>query len=170
MAVHVALLRAVNVGGTGKLPMAELRAVCEGVGFQRVRTYIQSGNVVLESRLGESKVKAALERALGAHVGKAVSVIVRSAKEMESVLRRNPFPDEPAKFVVAVFFDEEVPRRALDGLVAPDGESVQLSGREIFVHYPAGQGRSKLKLPILSKGTARNINTVAKLCEMVRDV
>ena len=79
MNAYVALLRAVNVGGTGKLPMSDLKALCERAGFLGVRTYIASGNVVFESRMSEAQVKAALESALEEYAGKPVGVLVRTA-------------------------------------------------------------------------------------------
>jgi uncharacterized protein (DUF1697 family) len=169
MAVYVALLRAVNVGGTGKLPMAELRGLCEKAGFSDVSTYIQSGNVLFGSRFGEAKVKTTLEKALARHMGKPVAVLVRSADELADALKRNPFAKQPPNRVVAVFLDAPAPKRALEQLVAPGGEQVRLSGREIFIYYPNGQGRSKLALPVAAKGTARNINTVTKLSEMAAE-
>ncbi len=169
MPSYVALLRAVNVGGTGKLPMTELRALCQEAGFAGVRTYIQSGNVVFASRLPEAKVKHALQAALQAHMGKPVGVMVRSAAEMAAVVQRNPFRAQPANRVVAVFLDAPAAKTALAQLVAPDGEQVRLSGREIFIYYPDGQGRSKLKLPAAATGTARNLNTIAKLAQMAAE-
>src|SRR5262245_38232826 len=79
---YVALLRAINVGGTGKLPMADLKAMCEEAGFAHVATYIASGNVVFESSAPEAKVKAALEKRLQGYAGKPVGVVVRTAAEM----------------------------------------------------------------------------------------
>ena len=84
MTAFVALLRAVNVGGTGKLPMAELRALCEAAGCTAVTTYIQSGNVVFTSKLAEAKVKAKLERALAVHMGKPVPLMVPSSTPRSS--------------------------------------------------------------------------------------
>jgi len=91
MPSYTALLRAVNVGGTGKLPMSELKAMCEAAGFAKVRTYIASGNVVFESKLSEKSVKAKLEKSLEAYAGKPVGVLVRSGAEMAAVLDANPF-------------------------------------------------------------------------------
>src|SRR5947207_7839847 len=92
MGSFIALLRAVNVGGTGKLPMSDLKAMCEEIGFASVRTYIASGNVVFTSRKSESAVKSALEKRLAAYAGKPVGVLVRSAAEMAQVAADNPFP------------------------------------------------------------------------------
>src|SRR5258708_33436222 len=93
MTSFVALLRAVNVGGTGKLPMSDLKAICEELGFGTVRTYIASGNVVFTSRKSEAAVKAALEKQHTANAGKPVGELVRSAAEMAHVLADNPVPN-----------------------------------------------------------------------------
>ena len=82
MTAFIALLRAVNVTGTGKLPMTELKAMCEAAGLKSVKTYIASGNVVFKSNKTEAKVKALLEAAATAYVGKPVGVMVRTAAEM----------------------------------------------------------------------------------------
>src|SRR5262245_13636563 len=103
---YVALLRAVNVGRTGKLPMTELEAMCIDEGFGEVQTYIASGNVVFSSRLGAAKVKAALEQRLHAYAGKPVGVVIRTAEEIAAVLEANPFPKEPPNHTVAIFLDE----------------------------------------------------------------
>jgi uncharacterized protein (DUF1697 family) len=164
----VALLRAVNVGGTGKLPMKELSALCTDLlGFDNVRTYIQSGNVVFESSLPENTVRIRLEKALSERLGKRADVFVRTASELRSVLKGNPFPNvEPAR-VGVYFVAERVNKRLLDAVVAPGGEEVRAGKRELFIHFPQGMGRSKLKIPSgIGAGTIRNINTVAKLAEM----
>jgi uncharacterized protein (DUF1697 family) len=166
MAAYVALLRAVNVGGTGKLPMSDLKALCEKSGFGRVRTYIASGNVVFESRETESQVKAAVEAALDAYAGKPVDVLVRTAAEMTHVLADNPFPDAPPNRTVAIFLDWPPPADTLERISGVEGEEVRLGQREIYVRYGDNTGRSKLKIPAAKDGTARNINTVAKLAAM----
>ena len=109
MTSYVALLRAVNVGGTGKLPMAELRAMAEAAGFARARTYIASGNLVFASALDEAGVKAALEPRLAAYAGKPVGVMVRTADEMGAVLAATPFPDAAPNRTLAVFLDAPPP-------------------------------------------------------------
>ncbi|MBP2235177.1 uncharacterized protein (DUF1697 family) [Sinorhizobium kostiense] len=166
MPVYVALLRAVNVGGTGTLPMAELKTICEGLGFADVQTYIQSGNVLFRSNLAEDEVRRPLEEALAARMGKAPGVIMRSRRELETVLAEAPFADAKPNFLLVTFLPEPPAAGALDKLVAPDGEEVHIHGREIYIHYPNGSGRSKLKLPALKPGTARNLNTVRKLADM----
>lgn len=166
MTTYIALLRAVNVGGTGKLPMSELKAMCDDAGFTRVETYIASGNVVFESKAAPSKVKAELERRLLAVVGKPVGVVVRSAAEMLAVLKANPFHRAEPKHTYAIFLDEPPPSDALTHVSGQNDEKLRLGRREIFVQYGSGMGRSKLKIPAAKAGTARNMNTVARLAEM----
>ena len=166
MATYVALMRAVNVGGTGKLAMADLRALCADAGFARVRTYIASGNVVLDSHAPPSAVKAELEGRLLAHAGKPIGVIVRTAAEMTAVVQANPFPGAAPNRTVAIFLDELPPPDALDHATGQDGEEMRLGAREIFVHYGAGMADSRLRIPAAAAGTARNMNTVARLAEM----
>ncbi|MGY5806474.1 DUF1697 domain-containing protein [Rhizobium sp. LEGMi198b] len=170
MPVYVALLRAVNVGGTGALPMADLKALCEEIGFTDVKTYIQSGNVLFHSDKAEATVQKDLEEALGLKMGKSPGVLLRSRQELEAAAEGSPFPHAKPNYLLVNFLPEPAPDDALDKLVAPDGEEVHIAGREIYVHYPDGSGRSKLKLPALKAGTSRNLNTVRKLAEMAREM
>lgn len=165
MTVYVAFLRAVNVGGTGKLPMAELRAMCESVGFTQVRTYIASGNVVFDSALDEPGVKRLLERCLATYANKPVGVLIRTGAELSAVLATNPFKSTAPNRTVAIFLDAPPPADALDKASGQQQEEMALGTREIYVHYGSGMASSKLKIPAASAGTARNINTVATLVE-----
>ncbi len=167
MTIYLALLRAVNVGGTGVLPMQRLQAICAAIGLRDARTYIQSGNVVFESDLPEQAVVAELEQALRQELGRPVGVLVRTAAELRAVLDASPFHDaEPAK-VGVMFLPGPAPDTLLAGLRVPGREQLQLGRREIYIHYPDGMGRSKLKLPDqAANGTVRNLNTVAKLVDM----
>lgn len=170
MPTYVGLLRAVNVGGTGKLAMADLKAMCVAEGFQRVATYIASGNVVFSAEGSEAQVKAALERRLEAYAGKPVGVLLRSADEIAAVLKANPFSDQPPNRTVAVFLDDPPPADALDQARGRRDEEMRLGRREIYIAYGTGMGDSKLKIPAAARGTARNINTIAKLSEMAAAV
>lgn len=165
----IALLRAVNVGGTGKLPMAELRTMAEAAGFTEVQTYIQSGNLVFSSTADLSDVKQALEEQLEKYAGKPVGVLLRTANEMGNVLDANPFPDADPSKVGVLFLDAPPPAYTTYTLKGQADEEVALGQMEVYVHYPSGMGRSKLQLPALSErteGTTRNINTVARLAKM----
>ena len=169
MTSFIALLRAVNVGGTGKLPMTDLKSMCESAGFRCVRTYIASGNVVFESKLDETAVRKTLEKRLLAYAGKPVAVMVRTAAEMAEVLARNPFPNTPGNRTMAIFLDAAPPRDALESISGRVDEEVGLGRREIYVVYGANMARSKLKIPAAKNGTARNMNTVAKLAALAAE-
>lgn len=166
MTVYIALLRAVNVGGTGKLPMTELKKLCEEAGFTSVKTYIASGNVLFKSDKSEAQVKAALEKKLHAYAGKPVGVMVRTAAEMSKVLEKNAFPDLPGNRTVAIFLDEKPAAKSLEGITGQAEEKVALGKREFYVYYGEGMAHTKLKIPGTKDGTARNMNTVAKLIEL----
>jgi uncharacterized protein (DUF1697 family) len=166
MTRYVALLGAVNVGGTGKLAMTELKAMCGDAGFARVETYIASGNVVFDSKAAPSKVKAELEARLLEHFGKPMGLVVRTAAEMTAVLKANPFPKAEPKHTYAIFLDGRPPADALDKATGQSNERMAMGEREIYVHYPSGMGLSKLRIPAARTGTARNMNTVARLAEM----
>jgi uncharacterized protein (DUF1697 family) len=169
MGSFVALLRAVNVGGTGKLPMSELKDICETLGFESVRTYIASGNVVFTSGKSEAAIKSALEKRLAAYAGKPVGVLVRSAAEIAQVLADNPFPKAPPNRTMAVFLDQAPPADALAGVRGRKDEQIKLGRREIYIHYDEGMAQSKLVIAAAKTGTARNMNTVAKLAEMAAE-
>jgi uncharacterized protein (DUF1697 family) len=163
MTAFIALLRAVNVGGTGKLPMSDLRTLCAAAGFANPRTYIASGNVVFDSREDEAAVKAKIEQALEAYAGKAVGVLARTGEEMAAVLAGNPFPNAARNQTVAIFLDQPPPADALAAASGITDEQLALGRREIYVHYGSGMARSKLKIPAARAGTARNMNTIATL-------
>ncbi|WP_168625686.1 MULTISPECIES: DUF1697 domain-containing protein [unclassified Cryobacterium] len=165
MTAYVGLLRGVNVGGV-KLPMGQLRDLCESLGFDNVRTYIASGNVLFDVRASESDVKAKLEKALAEHMGRPIGVMVRTAAELAGVVADNPFPDRPASKTVAIFLDKPPPDAALEQVRNRTNEEVAVGTRELYVFYPDGQGRSKLSIDAAGNGTARNMNTVAKLAEL----
>ena len=166
MTTYIGLLRAVNVGGTGQLPLSELKAICERAGFTEVRTYIASGNVLFESGKTEAQVAAKLAASLKAYAGKPVGVFVRTAAEMAAVLEANPFPKAAPNQTTAIFLDAAPPAGALESITGQNGEEVRLGRREIYVSYGEGMANSKLKIPAALAGTARNLNTVAKLAAL----
>ena len=158
-----ALLRAVNLGGHNKVPMAELKALCTGLGLDRVQTYIASGNVVFESARGESELQKAIEAALFGTYTKPLGVLVRSAAELAEVVAHNPWPDRPGNRTVAIFVDGPL---SLDGIAGRRGETIELGARHIYVDYHDGMADTRLRIPAAKLGTARNMNTVTKLAAM----
>ena len=167
MSAWAALLRAVNVGGHNKVPMAELKALCEGLGFAQVQTYIASGNVVFSNDLGEAEIRARIETALVAHYGKPLPVLVRSGAELAALVKANPWPDRPGNRTVAIFVDGAL---SLDGITGHRGETIELGARAIYVDYPDGMVDSRLRIPAAKLGTARNLNTVTKLAAMTAEL
>ena len=171
----VALLRAVNVGGR-KLPMAELRALCEELGWADVATYIQSGNVVFSSSGKPEAIEAELERAIEKRFGIDVPVIVRTTGEWTRLAASNPFAktarDEPNRLQLLV--SKQPPSADAAGQLmarARAGESVKAAGGALWFHFPEGVGVSKLTPALIDKAcgspsTGRNWNTVLKLKEM----
>jgi uncharacterized protein (DUF1697 family) len=170
MTAYIALLRAVNVGGTGKLPMSKLAAICTDAGFTAVKTYIASGNVVFKSAAKPAKVKAELEARFENYAKKPVGVVVRTAAEMAQIQKANPFPKAAPNLVVAIFLDEAPPSDALAHAAGRRKEEMRLGEREIYVHYADGMAKTKLRIPAAKTGTMRNINTVAKLAEMAANL
>jgi uncharacterized protein (DUF1697 family) len=165
---YVALLRAVNVGGR-QLKMDDLKRIAVEIGLDAPRTFIASGNLLFASGKSEAAVKRQLEAALADHMGKTVEVMVRTAEEMRAVVAANPFADEAANRVVAIFLDHPPSRVAVDGAKNVVDERLALGAREIYVHYPAGLGQSKLRLGDKAVGTARNMNSVARLAELAKE-
>lgn len=170
MTNYIALLHAVNVGGTGKLPMTELKALCDGLGFVGARTYIASGNVVFRSDKSAPEVKALLEQALEAHMGKPVGVQVRTQSEMQAVLDANPFVGREGNRTLAVFTGDPPPADTDATATGQADEEIILGAREVYIYYPDGMGRSKLRISAMKVGTGRNMNTIAKLAKMAADL
>ena len=175
----IALLRGVNLGGHNKISMDTLRETCVSLKLRSPQTYIQSGNVVFGSAETDAvKLASRIESAIEKRCGFRPSVILRNAAEMRDVVARNPFADRkdihPSKF--AVFFLAGTPADEIGSRVQAINvgeEVIHPNGREIYVYFPEGQGRSKL-LPVLTRtlkipATARNWNTVMKLLAMAED-
>jgi uncharacterized protein (DUF1697 family) len=176
MAKLLALLRAVNVGGR-KLPMADLRAAAEALGWTGVRTYIQSGNLLFAATGGTAATEAALEKAIRAKFGLEVPVIVRSSKQWSALLEANPFREaserEPNR--VQLLVSKRAPAAgAVHSLAerAQGGESIREAGGALWFHFPDGVAGSKLTPALIDKAagspsTGRNWRTALKLGEML---
>jgi uncharacterized protein (DUF1697 family) len=173
----VAFLRAVNVGGTGKIAMAELKALAEDIGLSDPKTLLQSGNLVFEAG---AKSTAALEKLLEREIAKRFAiqpdVMVRTARQLKAVIVRNPFSKEaksdPARLHVH-FLKTSTDAAAVASLsgAIKGREIVKGTGGEVFIYFPDGAGNSKLTNAVIerhlgARGTARNWNTVTKLAEM----
>jgi uncharacterized protein (DUF1697 family) len=167
LTAYVGLLRAVNVSGTGMLPMSVLRAMGEACGFAQVRTFIASGNLLFASDRPEADVQAALAQRAAAYFGRAVPLFVRSAKELRAVVAANPFGDDKPSRVMAYFLDEEPCRAMIDEARDIGSERLALGPRVVYVSYGEGIAKTKLKIPTIRKGTSRNMNSVANMADLL---
>lgn len=173
---YVALLRGINVGGNTMIKMEELRKTFEGLGFDNVASYINSGNLAFDSRASsESSLVSKLESAVKNDFGKPVKIMVRRQTHIEAILANNPYDGEFAshKEMHVLFLngelskEKEVQLRAL----APEAERFTVSGREIYCHLPMGvadsvMGRGLFEKKLKVDVTARNWRTVGKLAEL----
>lgn len=174
--MYAALLRGINVGGRNRVPMPELKALFEKAGHEDVVTYIQSGNVVFRSRTADAATLAAdLERRIETAFGPAVAVVLRSPDELAEIAVGNPFltaGSDTSKLYV-VFLRSQPAPGALERLDAgrSPGDEFRLTGRDLYLRLPTGAGRTKLTLDYFErilgvKGTARNWNTLLRLCAL----
>jgi len=177
---YIALLRAINVSGKNKVPMAKLRSICTQIGFEGVQTYIQSGNVVFVSRISVGALERCLEAAIAQEFDITIPVVVRNAASWKRYVRSNPFLNEAkndANWVLLCLSKRPPAAKAASELQqrATQGELVAKKGDAIWIHYANGIGRSKLTPAMLdrhvgSSVTARNWKTVLKLDELVQGI
>jgi uncharacterized protein (DUF1697 family) len=172
MTAYVALIRGVNLLGVSTLKMSDLKTIAEEVGLKNARTFIASGNLLFTSGKAEEPLRRMLEKKLRQHMKKDVRVMLRTEHEMEAVVKANPFTDQAGNRVQAFFMNEAPPKNLLETVRnKADDERIALGPREVFVAYgEKGIGRSRLKIPAAEAGTARNMNTVAKLAELAREM
>jgi uncharacterized protein (DUF1697 family) len=169
---QVSLLRGINVGGRNMIPMARLRAIYETMGLGDVRTHLQSGNVVFWSRRNPGEISAEVETAVHRELGLKIRVLGRTHVELGRVLRHDPFPHAEASRLIVFFLSARPPADIAERLrgAATAGEEIVVHGNELFLHYPDGQGRSKLTGGLVERGgivaTGRNWRTVARLHEL----
>jgi uncharacterized protein (DUF1697 family) len=178
MARQVALLRGVNLGSRNRLAMAELREVLAEAGFEDVRTYLQSGNVVLSSSEAPKRLSRKLERLIAARFDLKIAVLVRTRAELAKVVKRDPLgkvATSPKRYQVSFLDGKLRPAvvRELEEAAAPSEQFV-IAGREVYAWHPAGVARSRLWTLLAGRGlgvaaTARNWTTVTKLLALAED-
>lgn len=176
MSALVALLRGINVGGHNRVPMVELRALCSGLGWDDVRTYIQSGNVLFRSAAPAESCGRQLEAAIAGHFGLDIAVIVRPAFELAAVRDRNPFPEAAASepnLLMLGLARASLADAVVDSLRerASAGERIERTGDALWIHFVSGAAVSKLTPAVLDRAagspvTMRNWRTVTKLVEL----
>ncbi len=174
----IALLRGINVGGKNLISMSELRAGCAELGWEDVRTYVNSGNLVLRTDARAAIVEGELERLVERRFGLAIPVIVRRAAEWPGIMRGNPFPEASAKEPNLVMLALAKAKPKADAATALEeratgGERVVRAGDAIWILFAKGVAKSKLSPGMIdtvvgSPVTTRNWRTVVKLDEMAR--
>lgn len=172
MTSYVALLRSVNLLGNSTLKMGDLRDIAEELDLGSVRTFIASGNLLFTTAAPEEELRVLLEQRLEAHMSRAVRVMVRTAEEMAEAHRANPFPEAAGNNTLCFFMNEPPPADLLATVRnKADDERISAGVREVYVAYgERGIGRSRLRIPAAEAGTARNMNTVAKLAELAKEL
>ncbi len=176
MTAHIALLRAINVGGTKKLPMAQLRDFASALGLGDAQTLLQSGNLVFTGAAKPKDIEAMLEREAAKRFGFATDFFVRTAKEWEALIAQNPFVEEASRDpgrMIAMALKTSPAAAAVKALQAAikGPERVCAVGACLYAVYPEGQGQSRLTNRVIeakleTRGTARNWNTVLKLAAL----
>lgn len=173
MPSHIVLLRAVNVGGRNKVPMAELRKSCADAGLGSVQTYIQSGNLVLDYKGESNSLAANISRLISDRFGIEIDVIAFESTELAEASQKYPFRYGEPKFAFVMFLDRTPDSKAISELLSLEkGEDeIQVDGKLVFTHYPNGVSGAKLQAAKIEKilgavGTARNMRTIRKLIEM----
>ena len=180
MAVYVSLFRAINVGGNNAVRMDALKELHESLGFSKVATLLQTGNVVFESdETGPAQLAGRIAREFEKKFGFYSEVMVRTPAELKEMLSKNPFlnqPEKETKWITVMFLsgspDDEAKKALLNSYSGP--EEIFIDGQEMYIYYTNGIGRSKLTNALIEKklkvhGTGRNWNTVTKLLQMTKD-
>lgn len=176
MTIYIALLRGINVGGHNKIKMADLKSLLEGMGLQKVKTYIQSGNVLFESNVEEDQLRLQLEGEIQKTFGFPVPVILRTAEEYERIIRECPYSTEALKegeSVQIAFLGGEPSQDGINHLhnFKSNNDECKVIGKDVYLYFRQSIRDSKLatQLPKLGvPATVRNWNTVMKLDTMVK--
>lgn len=176
MTIYISLLRGINVGGK-QMKMAELKAMCEGLGLTKVQTYIQSGNVLFESDSDAATLQSQLEAGIGRQFGFKVTVAMRTLSQWEALVAGNPFEapsqQDPKQVHATVLVQplESIPDPLPTWPVGTDQFVIQ--SEVVYLYCPDGYGRTKLHNEFWEKqlkvgATTRNWNSVLKLLELAR--
>jgi len=173
MKTNIVILRGINVSGKNILPMAELRDLLNGLKFENVQTYIQSGNVVLNSVLSKEEVAEKVKKRIASKFGYDVPVLVRTISEWENAIANNPYPTENHKIVSFTFLSEVSKEATIEVNITNDDEYTIVDDM-VYMYCPDGFGRTKLTNNIFEKklnitATSRNYRTTMRLLEMAKN-
>jgi uncharacterized protein (DUF1697 family) len=173
--VQIVLLRGINIGSRTRIAMPALRAALEAAGFEDVKTYVQSGNVVLSSKTKPEQTARKIERLIAKEFGLEIAVVARTRAELARIVKRDPLGKvaKDTKRYQVSFLSKKLGAAAVKKLeaAATQDEQFAVSGREVFAWHPGGVARSKLWAALAGSGlgvtaTSRNWTTVTKLLEL----
>lgn len=164
--VRIAFLRAVNVGGTGKLAMSDLVQLCQAAGMTKIRTYIASGNVCYVSPHSAEQDRRLLEAGLLELIGKSTSCFVLNLEQLTSIIEHCPYREYPGNQHVAVLLPSSITAEDVKDVKGHAKEVIAVGDSCLYIAYPDGIGKSKLQIPAAQAGTARNFNTLKKMQEL----
>jgi uncharacterized protein (DUF1697 family) len=181
MPVLISMLRGVNLGPHNRIKMEDLRALYESLRFREPRTYVQSGNIVFRTKeKNATKLAQMIQEGIGKKFGFRPEVILRTIGELKQSLAANPFRTrrgiEPSKLLITFLSAEPAPEAQADiRNLKVNREELHLIGRELYIYFPDGIGKSKVPWPSVEKllkvtGTARNLNSVVKMLEIAEQL
>ena len=173
MKTYIVLLRGINVSGKNKLPMADLRDLLNELDFQNVKTYIQSGNIILTSEESKTAICKKIKDGIFTKFGYDVPVIAKTISEWKKVIKNYPFPTDNPKIVAFIFLDKKTSETKIEAKGIDDDE-YQINNDMVYIYCPNGFGKSKITNNLFEKklkvtATTRNYNTTLKLLELTKN-
>lgn len=174
MKTYIVLLRGVNVSGKNKLPMEELRNLLNELNFSNVSTYIQSGNIILQSEATRETIVDAIRNAIKLKFGYEVPVIIRTPQEWKRAIDNYPFSIENEKIVAFCFLDTAVSITEIE-IKGINEDQYKINDDVVYLYCPSGFGRTKLTNNSIEKklnvaATTRNLKTTLKLWELSKEI
>ncbi|QTD37255.1 DUF1697 domain-containing protein [Polaribacter batillariae] len=172
MKKYIVLLRGINVSGKNKIPMADLRTILTSLGFKNVQTYIQSGNIILETTLEKEETCSKIKKGIQEEFGFDVPVLARTIEEWKKVIDNYPFSIENEKIVAFAFLSKKPKNLNLE-IRNLDEDKFQLNDDVVYLYCPSGFGKTKLTNNTIEKklnviATTRNYKTTLKLLELAK--
>jgi uncharacterized protein (DUF1697 family) len=174
MKTYIVLLRGINVSGKNKLPMKELREMLEKLNFTNVSTYIQSGNIILQSEATKEEVSKNIHEAIQSEFGYDIPVIIRTPNQWKKVIENYPFSKENEKIVAFSFLNNSVQEKEIE-VKGINDDQYKIDNDIVYLYCPSGFGKTKLTNNILEKklnvvATTRNLKTTLKLWELLKEI
>ena len=173
MKTYIVILRGINVSGKNKLPMADLRELLSTLNFQNVQTYIQSGNIILDSDETKSNVCQKIKEGIVSKFGYDVPVLIRTISEWEKAIANNPYPTENHK-ILGFAFLREIPKEKSFEITGTEEDVYTIIEDVVYIYCPTGMARTKLTNNLFERklkvtATSRNFRTTLKLLELAKD-